>query len=477
MNALKSQPTPVKVAIAGGVAVILFALVLIFALGGDSKVTVLTSTKAREISASMWKLEAAGIDATVAEVNDSTFEVRVLDADAQDAKLALRGDDIGVRLNGKVKGDCPKPNALAGNRAYETYEQCELLKQVQDVLMNTPGVLQAKAKVNTKENEGITGADTITTVTAQIYKDRGDTQINASALAMTLGKMVGGSSEDVVLIDADTGDPLWSGGTTGGSGTGADECAMPEQDTIDITVKEKFLRCDIKRDLTEEIEEIVGRGNAKVSAYVQLSPEARTVSRQELLQGALVSQDVQRDGSNLNENKSYQPGTRNTTSSMSAGYVQRMSIAVVLNQETSTPALERAVDRLVGTYITTNRGDTKSVTAVKFPEPVAAAGSEETEAEAASASESSIKEELDATATRSTHVPGWALALLFVTGVGFVASIAILWRRNARLASERRRFEDEFRHEQRMFQQFAQENPDDVARQLEQLLGAPAVRQ
>jgi hypothetical protein len=60
--------------------------------------------------------------------------------------------------------------------------------------------------------------------------------------------------------------------------------------------------------------------------------------------------------------------------------------------------------------------------------------------------------------------------------VGLGMTIALLWRRNSHLTDERKRFEAEFNKDKRVWENFAAENPDDIARDLENLLGPAPTR-
>jgi hypothetical protein len=74
----------------------------------------------------------------------------------------------------------------------------------------------------------------------------------------------------------------------------------------------------------------------------------------------------------------------------------------------------------------------------------------------------------------TTKTPTWMIAIMVALVVGIVAAIAILWRRSSAMAAERKRIEVAFSNEQKLFENFAQQNPDDLATDLNALFGAPS---
>ena len=84
------------------------------------------------------------------------------------------------------------------------------------------------------------------------------------------------------------------------------------------------------------------------------------------------------------------------------------------------------------------------------------------------------QEEMAAAEAAAAGTSRVLLAIGAVVVIGLLTAIIILWRRSVRMAEERRRYEEEFRNEQRLLDDFAKANPEDIARDLEALLGAPA---
>jgi hypothetical protein len=76
--------------------------------------------------------------------------------------------------------------------------------------------------------------------------------------------------------------------------------------------------------------------------------------------------------------------------------------------------------------------------------------------------------------TPEAKTPTWMLAVMAVLVIGILTAILILWRKSTAMAAERTRLEESFRNEQRLFEDFAQQNPDTLAQELNQLFGAPA---
>ena len=62
-------------------------------------------------------------------------------------------------------------------------------------------------------------------------------------------------------------------------------------------------------------------------------------------------------------------------------------------------------------------------------------------------------------------------------GLFMLAVIAVMWRRANVAAREQARYAEEFQNQQRVLDTYAQQNPADIARDLEDLFGMPPVQE
>lgn len=258
---------------------------------------------------------------------------------------------------------------------------------------------------------------------------------------------------------------------------------MPEEGSVDIARKEEYISCSYEQKLTRKIEDLVGDDRAKVSASVTLNPEAKSVTAEEIRQGALTAQTLDPEGM---KESSWRNGSRTSNVSSNAGYIKDLRLAVTLDSQYVDPSMQGAVFKMLKAYVDADRGDPiPTVSRVKFSKEIAGAPIEQpagagdapasgTGAGSGNASDGSAGEVAGVQIREEQSIPGVAIALVAVLLIGLAAVIAVLWRRSARLAAERQRLAAGVEQQEFALQSFAKESPDEMARALESILGTPA---
>jgi flagellar biosynthesis/type III secretory pathway M-ring protein FliF/YscJ len=360
--------------------------------------------------------------------------------------------------------DCVAPSAFAGGSAAAKYDQCQLQKEITKQVEDLPNVQSAGVTVSEEDAQGFGSGDTVEKATINL-RTEGD--VDAEGVARTVANMLKGHSTENVMINDQTGS-LWAGEKAGHGGS-SEGCEDSSTVTA-ITDRERMVGHCIEQQLVKELGPIVGgTQNVRVNAVVTLNPEATSTSTKKITQGALMTES-RRDGAT---DKTFANGEMLSTGEKESGDTSRLALTVLLNSSVAKPAQAAAIRNYLKAYRNELRGDPlPSVTMVSFPEA----------AEAAPA-EASAPAATDTTATDSTTqgtvskgISGSVMAFIFIAAMALITVIALLLRKQAHMASERVRFENEFQHEQQLFQNYAQTNPDAMARELEDLLGAPAGR-
>ena len=149
------------------------------------------------------------------------------------------------------------------------------------------------------------------------------------------------------------------------------------------------------------------------------------------------------------------------------------------------PATENAIRAALTQYVDTRRGDpvpvvrsfqfaqksapTKTSSTTTAPTTGATTGN------GTATGANGAPDAIDlAAAAGSGSVPTWAIVGGSLVGLILVMTIVLMWRRNAKLAAERRLFEQEFRNDTRMFEDYSSANPGALAQQLNDLFNQPS---
>ncbi|MBC7645410.1 MAG: hypothetical protein H7123_09795, partial [Thermoleophilia bacterium] len=286
------------------------------------------------------------------------------------------------------------------------------------------------------------------------------------------------------ITDA-AGNIMWSKTNSGGSASGASggTCSQPSDQVVDITTKEQQVSDCIESQIKTQIAQLVGSSDHVVAtATVTLNPSATSTSVNALSKGALVTKSETKSNGNGAGNDSTdltnQPGTKHIQTDTMAGNIKGLAIAVTLDSRYVSPALEAAVRDQLAPYYNKARGDAApNVRSAPFATPADTTTTTTTGGATGSpATTAAPLPKNDVPITQSTHIPTSLTVMVGVLLLGLVSMIALLWRRSGKDRGERERLEREFSTEHNMFMNFAQEDPDALAREMEAMMGAPTPR-
>jgi flagellar biosynthesis/type III secretory pathway M-ring protein FliF/YscJ len=462
MNQLNRLPMAAKIGIAGGIAAVILAVAFMFMSGGEKYEVVKQSTDARQLDAWAWKLNQEEM-----KYEKVGNELRVRTSDKDRANDLLNGSDLESRLKDK-KSSCEAPGTLDGTAARKANEDCKKAHEIAQRLEDKQGILAAKVTLSKNDPESFVDNET-TNVAVGLFLESG-AQLDGAQLAEEIALMAGNNATpQSVIISDDTGEPLWSPKMASEMTGTSSGCVVNPELELSVTEQQGVVESCIEEELRAKIGEMVGgEERVYVAAGATLSAAARTQQIKKFVKGAIASQSKTESGSDT----TWTPSENMTTLTADSGIIQRLSIAVVLDARFVKPSLEPAVRQLALTKWNPKRGDPQPKV-ISGELPTAAAPTKE-ETEAANAPTSPVNSGATTNAVPDTGVSGALLAAVLVALVGMVTVIALLWRKSSRLAEERRRFELEFQNDQQLFQNYANSNPDEMARELEALLGSPA---
>jgi hypothetical protein len=483
MNAYSNLPAPLRIGLPVGLVLIIALVAWMTMLRSDPAVTVLKTQDIGEYETS--KRLLMGHDLGFKEgAKGNEFTLEVPAGEATDASKVLAASGIRDRTGLAPKISCPAaPGFTATKAANERSENCEDAKAVQDMLL-TAGAIAANVRVSQKESESFASTEPVKNVVGQVFlpqtmKESWRAEDVAAAIAAAVGtareRVIITDDRMQILYDGSEGASAAAGGTTTSSSSSS--CGDAGTAT-EIETKKDAVRSCYESVIGEKLTALMGSKDRYVlTVEPTIQDKSTTTNQVRNSPGPVDDASTQKgEGSSVSD-ISKQNNVTETTTITPAGTLTRLQISVTLDRNFVTKDKELAVKRIVSTFMSTNgrKDPAPTVTVASF-----------TSGEAAP-----VKDELDqiredakgtdtaaagggATVTPKASMPKWVLAVIAVLVVGILTLVAVLWRRSAAMAEERRRLEASFQNEQRLFEDFAQQNPDTLAQELNALFGAPA---
>jgi hypothetical protein len=482
MNIYTNLPAPVRIAIPMVGVLILGALVWMMMLKPPAPVGVVKTDDVGTFQVARKLLEDKGIEVDESR-SGTTYELLVAPADQTAAYEVLDGAGLKDRTGMAKKITCPAAPGFTANKAKtEEYNNCEAAKKVQGMLL-TAGATAANVTVSQEENGTLIGPEKSINVSAQVFlTDAMKTTWDAAAAAIAIKGAVGTSIDRIYigddrlmpLFDGSRGDNATAGATAAAGGTSG--CAGMETAT-EIATKEAAVRSCYESTIGTKLTTLLGGSDRFVLTVAAEIDAVSTMTQKETsTRGPVVASSSQTGSGSSVKDVTTPPNTTSTSESKAAGDIGKLSLSVALDRNNVNANQELAIKRLLQTYVDTSRKDpTPQVTRFAFPKgtgvaPKAAAGG----ANVAPVAMGGVEQKPDVVTETKTPKP--VLAMLAVLVLGMIAAVLIMWRKSAAMKEERARMETAFQNDQRLFENFAQQNPQALATDLEALFGAPAAQ-
>lgn len=486
METIRKLPAPVRFGAPAALLLIIGLVLWMTVLTPSTDPVVFATPSADEHNDIQNKLEDAGIKVseTRNEFNDE-WELRVQKDMKVTAESVIESSGLKHRLKKFTQPSCgAEPGMMASAQKGRNFERCKQAASMQESLMASSALRQAKVTIG--ERDAGFAEDAQRNVLAEVFLEE-DREFNASGAAAALAAGVSTDVANVVIMNADTNDTLYHGeeGDTRGATGG---CAKPSQD--DIVERQAEVSACIEQRITAKLESMFGPDKPfVVAAAPRINSRATSSTSAKTLPGAQTNGATTRDGNRSTADRSWDLSENMSQAESPAGNILTLAITIAIHpsatfkQANTVLAIAKGetsafkgspIPRVMRTEMdesaTENSGTPTTETA-----PGTQGGDATTRDTTSGGTTSDAASEDAQTGQRAAAgmpVALWVLGGLLV--VGLVAAIVILWRRATRMAAERERMTAEFSHEQQLLTDFAQQNPDDIARDLERMFGAPS---
>ncbi len=480
MDFYKNLPLVARIAIPAVVGLILVFLVYTMMLKPPPPVEIIATQDVNTYDVAKQVLTRQAIDFN--ETQDaSTFMLTVPAGDDKAAAEALAKSGIKDRTGLAKKISCPAaPGFTATKAANERSANCENAKAVQGMLL-AAGAIAANVQVSQEENGTLLGPEKSMNVVAQVFLPAHmQDDWNAEQAARAISRSVGTTLDRVSITD-DELQSLFDGtsSSSDSSKSGGSSLSLGCADiagATEVETKRAAVRTCYEGNIGDKLEELLG-GSDRFVLTVEPTIDSVSRSRTTLKQsaGPEVSRSEQSGSGQKVLDKDTPPNTSEETSMDPAGDITRLAISVILDKDNVTEDQRLAVMSLLSSQINVKRGDPAPV--VKMSQFAGGAGdkptNEDLEVIKKTAAEKKTTEAQGAV-IQTTKMPAWAMAAMAALVIGMLTAVFLLWRRSAAMNAERQRLENSFRNEQRLFEDFAQQNPDHLAQDLNALFGAPS---
>jgi flagellar biosynthesis/type III secretory pathway M-ring protein FliF/YscJ len=483
MDFYKNLPLPARIAIPAVLAIVVAFLVYSTMFKAPPPVELIATQDVDVYETAQQVLERKNIDVELSQ-DASTFMIAVPEADATTAAQTLAASGIKDRTGLAKKITCPAPPGFTATKAAnERSTNCEAAKSVQGMLL-AAGSTAANVQVSQEENGTLLGPEKSMNVVAQVFLPRNmKDNWNAEQAARAISRSVGTTLDRVSITD-DQLQTLFDGSSAGGddSSSGASAMALGCADiaaATEVETKRAAVRACHENNIGAKLEELLG-GSDRFVLTVEPTIDSVARSRTTLKQspGPETSRSEQTGSGQKVLDKDTPPNTSEETATDPAGDVTRLAISVILDKDNVTEDQRLAVMSLLSSQVNVKRGDPAPV--VKMATFDGGAGDKPTNEDLELIKENAAAANQDPTPNgtgpvkTSTKMPAWAMAAMVALAIGMLTAVVVLWRRSTAMASERERLEQSFRNEQRLFEDFAQQNPDHLAQDLNALFGAPS---
>lgn len=477
MNAISNLPLAARIAIPAVLVVLVAMIAMMTVFKSPAPVTVLETRDIGVFNTGMLVLKRN--DVTYTEQNDGEqFQLQVTPDQEVKAAQALANTGVKDRTVMVEEIECPAPPGFTGTKsATIRSDNCETAKSVQEMLL-AAGALGANVKVSQQENGTLLGPETSMNVVAQVFlPDHMKDKWNAEQAGRAISKAVGTTLDRVSITDSQL-QSLFEGSSSGGAAAGGAATSRLGCGDIagatEVETKRAAVRNCYEASIGEKLTELLG-GSDRFVLVVEptIDSNSTQVTSVRNTPGPATSRSSQRGGGQKVEDVSSPPNTVERTTVNPAGDIKSLRISVILDKGAVTEDQRIAVSSLLSSQIDAKRGDPAPV--VKLAQ-FAGGGDVNEDLDAIKAqAETSAESSPPATQFRTTNeVPTWVTAMMALLVVGIVTAVLLLWRRSAAMAAERRRLEEAFQQEQKLFENFAQQNPDALVNDLNSLFGAPS---
>jgi len=487
MDTYKNFPAPLRIGIPIAVAFMLLLVLYITVLKAPAPTTILETQNFDTYTTAKDLLTQKGMEFEDEAASSGTYMLTVTSDDATDARTMLKS--AGVQdLSGTAKAiKCPAaPGFTATKAANQRADNCTNAKAVQTLLLGL-GATAALVNVSQSENDSFVGPEMTKSVQATVFlpeAKRADWP--AADIARQVALTVGTSTKRVIIGDS-TGHAMFDGLTAGGDKSGAAGagntaaasglgCADIAGATEVITKQTAISNCK-QGELSTQLQRVLGESKFfVVTVDTEVDSTSSQINSTTNTKGPVISESSQKGGDSAVTDKSSPPNTEAVQKTDPAGDVKWQAITVTLDRDHVSTQQELAVKRILTASRNVDRGDpAPSVTRIEF----AKGAGEAPVTNSVDKLQTQVKDEQQQIANKpivTTQMPKSVLAVVAVIVIGLLTAILLLWRRTVGIADERKRMEDAFQQDQRLFENFAQQNPDDIAKDLETLFGQPSAQ-
>jgi hypothetical protein len=486
MDFYKNLPLPVRIAIPALVGLIVLFVLYSTMLKAAPPVEVIKTQDVGVHDVAMQVLERNGIEADESQ-DGNNFMLHVAADDATDAATAIAASGLRDRTGLAKKIDCPAPPGFTATKAAnERASNCEAAKSVQGMIL-AAGAIAANVQVSQEANGTLLGPEKSMNVVVQVFlPEQMKRDWNAEQAARAISRSVG-TTLDRVSITNDQLQSMFDGTSTATESATSGATSMLGCDDIasatEVETKRAAVRTCYESTIGSKLTELLGGSDRYV---LTVEPTIDSVSRNTVTvkntKGPVTDTSAQKgDGQSAIDTTS-PPNKTETTSTDPAGDISSLRISVILDKSSVTEDQRVAVMSLLSTQIDAKRGDPAPT--VKMSTFAGGAGDAPTNEDLAQIKENAEQNNTTpggaamggATGGRppAMALPTWAMALMAVLVVGMITAMLVLWRRSSAINAERKRLEESFQREQRLFEDFAQQNPDHLAQDLNALFGAPS---
>ncbi len=485
MNFFNNLPLAARIAIPAVLAILVAFLAWTMMLKPPPAVEVIATQDVGVFDVAKTVLYRNSIDFD--ETQDAaTFMIHVAAGDDKAAAEALAASGVKDRTVLAKKITCPAPPGFTATKAAnERATNCEAAKSVQ-VMLLAAGAIAANVQVSQAENGTLLGPEKSMNVVAQVFlpkhmQDGWNAEQAARAISLSVGTTL-----DRVSINDDKLQTLFDG-TSSGSGSDSKEsrgsslslgCADIAAAT-EVETKRAAVRNCYESNIGTKLTELLGGSDRYVlTVEPTIDSVARTRTSLKQTKGPIGNTSTQQGSGQKVQDISSQPNSTEETATDPAGDITRLAISVLLDKNNVTEDQRASVMSLLSSHVNVKRGDPAPV--VKMSQFGAGAGDKPTNEDL-----EQIREQADKNKPGDplagggnfqprTEMPAWAMAAMAALVIGMLTAVFVLWRRSATMAQERERLEQSFKSEQRLFEDFTQQNPDHLAQDLNALFGAPS---
>lgn len=486
MNAYTNLPLAARIAIPAVIVLLIGMIAYMTILKPPAATTVLSTQDIGVFNTARIVLERNDVEFKESRTKD-TFTLEVMPEHETTAAQALANSGVKDRTGMVKKIDCPAPPGFTGTKAANTRaNNCEAAKAVQMMLLSA-GATAANVQVSQEENGTLLGPETSMNVVAQVFlPDYMEDNWNAEQAARAISRSVGTKLERVSITD-DKLQSLFDGTSSSAGSTSAGSSTITSSlgcgdiaSATEIETKRAAVRNCYEGSIGEKLTSLLGsREYYVLTVEPTIDSVSRTTTTTRRTKGPISDRSSQKGSGQSVEDVSSPPNSVEEMAVNPAGDLSSLRINVTLDKDKVAADQRLAVTSLLATYVSTKRGDPAPT--VKMA--TLSGGSESTPATELKAIKTQAQDAAKGNGSAAngapefrttTKAPTWMKALMVALVLGIITAIAILWRRSSAMTAERQRSEAAFSNEQKLFENFAQQNPDDLATDLNALFGAPS---